>query len=168
MWLYSLYHPLVIFVCQIMFLSLSSKYLHSLLAIIHTTTYTYSGTHSFLSVMCCRAVSPLMQTHVLAHAHTKSFVCFVCNWSSVGTADFQTPAQLTAAPGTVATRKHHTAGEEQARSSTQGEATDKQCTTSEYSVFHTTHFFTWTGWLMRTTEGPCQCVRSNTPTHPPL
>ncbi|GLD73449.1 ATPase family AAA domain-containing protein 2-like protein [Lates japonicus] len=47
---------------------------------------------------------------------------------SVG-ADFQTPAQLTAAPGTVATRKYHTAGEEQARSSTQGEATDKQCTT---------------------------------------
>uniref|UniRef100_A0A4W6E253 ATPase family AAA domain-containing protein 2 n=1 Tax=Lates calcarifer TaxID=8187 RepID=A0A4W6E253_LATCA len=44
--------------------------------------------------------------------------------------DFQTPAQLTAAPGTVATRKHHTAGEEQARSSTQGEATDKQCTTN--------------------------------------
>ncbi|GLD59639.1 ATPase family AAA domain-containing protein 2-like protein, partial [Lates japonicus] len=60
--------------------------------------------------------------------------------------DFQTPAQLTAAPSTVATRKYHTAGEEQARSSTQGQpeyhtageeqaraalrvATDKQCTT---------------------------------------
>ncbi|XP_069014682.1 ATPase family AAA domain-containing protein 2B isoform X1 [Embiotoca jacksoni] len=44
--------------------------------------------------------------------------------------DFQTPAQLTAAPGTVATRKHHSAGEEQARSSIQGEATDRQCTTN--------------------------------------
>ncbi|XP_008277854.1 ATPase family AAA domain-containing protein 2B, partial [Stegastes partitus] len=44
--------------------------------------------------------------------------------------DLQTPAQLTAAPGAVATRKHHSAGEEQARSSTQGEATDKQCTTN--------------------------------------
>ncbi|XP_035534518.1 ATPase family AAA domain-containing protein 2B isoform X1 [Morone saxatilis] len=44
--------------------------------------------------------------------------------------DLQTPAQLTAAPGAVATRKHHTAGEEQARSSTQGEATYKQCTTN--------------------------------------
>ncbi|KAM7368152.1 hypothetical protein PAMP_014399 [Pampus punctatissimus] len=43
--------------------------------------------------------------------------------------DHQVPTQLTAAPGAVATRKHHTAGEEQARSSTQGEATDKQCTT---------------------------------------
>ncbi|XP_026174319.1 ATPase family AAA domain-containing protein 2B isoform X2 [Mastacembelus armatus] len=42
----------------------------------------------------------------------------------------QTPAQLTAAPGTVATRKHQTAGEEQARSSTQGEANDKQCTSN--------------------------------------
>uniref|UniRef100_A0A8D3C6V3 ATPase family AAA domain-containing protein 2 n=1 Tax=Scophthalmus maximus TaxID=52904 RepID=A0A8D3C6V3_SCOMX len=40
-------------------------------------------------------------------------------------------AQQTAAPGSVATRKHHhTAGEEQARSSTQSEATDKQCTTN--------------------------------------
>ncbi|XP_051264138.1 ATPase family AAA domain-containing protein 2B isoform X2 [Dicentrarchus labrax] len=44
--------------------------------------------------------------------------------------DLQTPAQLTAAPGAGATRKHHTAGEEQARSSTQGEATYKQCTTN--------------------------------------
>ncbi|XP_073348896.1 ATPase family AAA domain-containing protein 2B [Pagrus major] len=44
--------------------------------------------------------------------------------------DLQTPAPLTAAPGTVATRKQHTAGEEQARSSTQGEATYKQCTTN--------------------------------------
>ncbi|KAM7395711.1 hypothetical protein PAMA_007130 [Pampus argenteus] len=44
--------------------------------------------------------------------------------------DHQVPTQLTAAPGAVATRKHHTAGEEQARSSTQGEATDKQCTTN--------------------------------------
>uniref|UniRef100_A0A3Q1GKD3 ATPase family AAA domain-containing protein 2 n=1 Tax=Acanthochromis polyacanthus TaxID=80966 RepID=A0A3Q1GKD3_9TELE len=44
--------------------------------------------------------------------------------------DLQTPAQLTPAPGAVATRKHHSAGEEQARSSTQGEATDKQCTTN--------------------------------------
>ncbi|XP_053192923.1 ATPase family AAA domain-containing protein 2B [Scomber japonicus] len=44
--------------------------------------------------------------------------------------DHQMPTQLTAAPGAVATRKHHAAGEEQARSSTQGEATDKQCTTN--------------------------------------
>ncbi|KAM9339136.1 ATPase family AAA domain-containing protein 2B [Symphorus nematophorus] len=44
--------------------------------------------------------------------------------------DLQTPAQLTAAPGAVATRKHQTGGEEQARSSTQGEATYKQCTTN--------------------------------------
>ncbi|XP_045916512.1 ATPase family AAA domain-containing protein 2B isoform X1 [Micropterus dolomieu] len=44
--------------------------------------------------------------------------------------DLLTPAQLTPAPGAVATRKHHAAGEEQARSSTQGEATDKQCTTN--------------------------------------
>uniref|UniRef100_A0A8D3BLT4 ATPase family AAA domain-containing protein 2 n=1 Tax=Scophthalmus maximus TaxID=52904 RepID=A0A8D3BLT4_SCOMX len=45
--------------------------------------------------------------------------------------DLLTPAQQTAAPGSVATRKHHhTAGEEQARSSTQSEATDKQCTTN--------------------------------------
>ncbi|TMS12110.1 ATPase family AAA domain-containing protein 2B [Larimichthys crocea] len=44
--------------------------------------------------------------------------------------DLQTPAQLTPAVGAVATRKHHTAGEEQARSSTQGEATYKQCTTN--------------------------------------
>uniref|UniRef100_A0A3B4WFP8 ATPase family AAA domain containing 2B n=1 Tax=Seriola lalandi dorsalis TaxID=1841481 RepID=A0A3B4WFP8_SERLL len=44
--------------------------------------------------------------------------------------DLQTPAQLTAAPGTLATRKYHTVGEEQARISTQGEATDKQCTTN--------------------------------------
>uniref|UniRef100_UPI0037E736EF ATPase family AAA domain-containing protein 2B n=1 Tax=Semicossyphus pulcher TaxID=241346 RepID=UPI0037E736EF len=43
----------------------------------------------------------------------------------------QAPAQSTAAaPGAVATRKHHTAGEEPARSSTQGEATEKQCTTN--------------------------------------
>lgn len=40
--------------------------------------------------------------------------------------DFQTPAQLTASTGAVATRKP--AGEEPARSSTQGEATDKQST----------------------------------------
>ncbi|XP_026197029.1 ATPase family AAA domain-containing protein 2B [Anabas testudineus] len=44
--------------------------------------------------------------------------------------DLQAPAQLTAVLGTVATRKHHTAGEEQAKTSTQGEATDKQCTTN--------------------------------------
>ncbi|KAK2856469.1 hypothetical protein Q5P01_005204 [Channa striata] len=44
--------------------------------------------------------------------------------------NFQAPAQLTAAPGTVATRKHHTAVEEQAKISTQGEATDKHCTTN--------------------------------------
>ncbi|XP_028253040.1 ATPase family AAA domain-containing protein 2B isoform X2 [Parambassis ranga] len=44
--------------------------------------------------------------------------------------DLQTPAQPTAGPGAVATRKHHSTGEEQARSSTQGEATEKQCTTN--------------------------------------
>ncbi|XP_028996175.1 ATPase family AAA domain-containing protein 2B isoform X2 [Betta splendens] len=42
--------------------------------------------------------------------------------------DLQVPAPLTAAPGAVAARKHHTAGEEQTKNSTQGEATDKQCT----------------------------------------
>ncbi|XP_078130289.1 ATPase family AAA domain-containing protein 2B isoform X1 [Sander vitreus] len=44
--------------------------------------------------------------------------------------DPQAPAQLTPLMGAVATRKPHTAGEEQARSSTQGEATDKRCTTN--------------------------------------
>ncbi|KAK5853211.1 hypothetical protein PBY51_007018 [Eleginops maclovinus] len=44
--------------------------------------------------------------------------------------DLQTPAQQTALMGAVATRRHHAAAEEQARSSTQGEATDKQCTTN--------------------------------------
>nr|XP_019947371.1 PREDICTED: ATPase family AAA domain-containing protein 2B isoform X1 [Paralichthys olivaceus] len=44
--------------------------------------------------------------------------------------DLQTPTPQTAAPGAVATRKHHAAGEEPARSSTQGEATEKQCTTN--------------------------------------
>uniref|UniRef100_A0A3Q3GH50 ATPase family AAA domain-containing protein 2 n=1 Tax=Labrus bergylta TaxID=56723 RepID=A0A3Q3GH50_9LABR len=41
----------------------------------------------------------------------------------------ETPAQATPAP-TVATRKHHFAGEEPTTSSTQGEATEKQCTTN--------------------------------------
>uniref|UniRef100_A0A8C9X9Z6 ATPase family AAA domain-containing protein 2 n=1 Tax=Sander lucioperca TaxID=283035 RepID=A0A8C9X9Z6_SANLU len=44
--------------------------------------------------------------------------------------DPQAPAQLTPLMGAVANRKPHTAGEEQARSSTQGEATDKRCTTN--------------------------------------
>ncbi|XP_059212664.1 ATPase family AAA domain-containing protein 2B [Centropristis striata] len=44
--------------------------------------------------------------------------------------DLQTPAQPTPPMGAVATRKQHTAAEEQAKSSTQGEATDKQCTTN--------------------------------------
>ncbi|XP_049914619.1 ATPase family AAA domain-containing protein 2B isoform X2 [Epinephelus moara] len=44
--------------------------------------------------------------------------------------DLQTPALPTPPTGAVATRKQHTAGEEQARSSTQGEATEKQCTTN--------------------------------------
>ncbi|XP_047429166.1 ATPase family AAA domain-containing protein 2B [Mugil cephalus] len=44
--------------------------------------------------------------------------------------DLQTPAQPTAALGAVAVRKHHTPGEEQARSSTHGEATEKLCTTN--------------------------------------
>ncbi|XP_062267496.1 ATPase family AAA domain-containing protein 2B [Platichthys flesus] len=42
--------------------------------------------------------------------------------------DLLTPTPQTAAPGSVATRKHQAAGEEPARSSTLGEATDKQCT----------------------------------------
>ncbi|KAF3849632.1 hypothetical protein F7725_019351 [Dissostichus mawsoni] len=42
----------------------------------------------------------------------------------------QTPAQQTELMGAVATRRHHAGAEEQARSSTQGEATDKQCTTN--------------------------------------
>lgn len=50
----------------------------------------------------------------------------------MGTADLLTPAQLSAVPGAGATRKHHSAGEEQPRSSTQGDATEKHCTTSEY------------------------------------
>ncbi|XP_034006350.1 ATPase family AAA domain-containing protein 2B isoform X2 [Trematomus bernacchii] len=44
--------------------------------------------------------------------------------------DLQTPAQQTELMGAVATRRHHAGAEEQARSSTQGEATDKQCTTN--------------------------------------
>ncbi|XP_054474206.1 ATPase family AAA domain-containing protein 2B [Anoplopoma fimbria] len=44
--------------------------------------------------------------------------------------DLQTPPQPTPLLGAVATRRHHAAGEEQAKSSTQGEATDKQCTTN--------------------------------------
>ncbi|KAM4633283.1 ATPase family AAA domain-containing protein 2B [Polymixia lowei] len=44
--------------------------------------------------------------------------------------DLQTPVQPTAAPGAVATRKHPAVGEEQAGSSTQGEAPDKHCTSS--------------------------------------
>ncbi|XP_071378344.1 ATPase family AAA domain-containing protein 2B [Centroberyx affinis] len=44
--------------------------------------------------------------------------------------DLQTPAQPTATPGAVPTRKHPAAGEEQAGSSTQGEAADKQCTSN--------------------------------------
>ncbi|XP_037606730.1 ATPase family AAA domain-containing protein 2B isoform X2 [Sebastes umbrosus] len=44
--------------------------------------------------------------------------------------DLQTPAQPAVPTGAVATRKQHAAGEEQAKSSTQGEATDKQCTTN--------------------------------------
>uniref|UniRef100_A0A3Q4HV42 ATPase family AAA domain containing 2B n=1 Tax=Neolamprologus brichardi TaxID=32507 RepID=A0A3Q4HV42_NEOBR len=45
-------------------------------------------------------------------------------------ADLLTPAQLSAVPGAGATRKHHSAGEEQPRSSTQGDATEKHCTTN--------------------------------------
>ncbi|KAJ4928794.1 hypothetical protein JOQ06_004419, partial [Pogonophryne albipinna] len=44
--------------------------------------------------------------------------------------DLQTPAQQTELMGAVATRRHHAGAEEQARSSPQGEATDKQCTTN--------------------------------------
>lgn len=56
------------------------------------------------------------------------------------TADLQMPPHLTAAPGAVATRKHHTAGEEQARAMAPGETTHKQYATSEYSnFFHPTH-----------------------------
>lgn len=80
-----------------------------------------------------RSVFPFTRAHTILHVHTQRALSIVGNWSSVVTADLQTPAQLTPAVGAVATRKHHTAGEEQARSSTQGEATYKQCTTSEYS-----------------------------------
>ncbi|XP_058469113.1 ATPase family AAA domain-containing protein 2B [Solea solea] len=48
--------------------------------------------------------------------------------------DPQTPAQPTAVPAAVATRKHQTVGEETAKSSTQGEATDKQCTSTTNHV----------------------------------
>lgn len=51
------------------------------------------------------------------------------------------PAQLTAAPGAVATRKNPTAGEEQAKSRTPGETTYKHCTTSEYASCLSDH--TW-------------------------
>lgn len=121
---HSPYHkPLVIFsvghfyLCQSTFLVLS--------VFIHTSTNTLS----------CQQYIPEVFSHLHSHncTHTQRVLSVVCNWSSVGTADLQTPAELTAAPGAVATRKHHAAGEEQARSSTQGEATDKQCTTSEYS-----------------------------------
>ncbi|XP_056151162.1 ATPase family AAA domain-containing protein 2B [Lampris incognitus] len=44
--------------------------------------------------------------------------------------DFQTPAQPTTAPGALTARKNPATGEEQAGSSTQGEATDKQCNTN--------------------------------------
>ncbi|CAI5683276.1 ATPase family AAA domain-containing protein 2B isoform X1 [Oreochromis niloticus] len=44
--------------------------------------------------------------------------------------DLLTPAQLSAVPGAGATRKHHSVGEEQPRSSTQGDATEKHCTTN--------------------------------------
>lgn len=73
---------------------------------------------------------------------------FVGNWSSVVTADLQTPAQLTAAVGAVATRKNHAAGEEQSKTRTQGEATYKQCTTSEYSNCLSDHTRT-TEWTWR-------------------
>lgn len=46
------------------------------------------------------------------------------------TGDLQTPTQPPPAPSAVATRKHPGAGEEPARSSTQGEAADKPCTTN--------------------------------------
>lgn len=67
----------------------------------------------------------------MLHLHMQRVLFVAGNLWSVDTADLQAPAQLTAVLGTVATRKHHTAGEEQAKTSTQGEATDKQCTTSE-------------------------------------
>lgn len=55
------------------------------------------------------------------------------NLSSVVTADPQMPAQLTLAPSAVAIKKPHTAGEEQTRTRTQGEAPHKQYNISEYS-----------------------------------
>ncbi|KAM6915109.1 ATPase family AAA domain-containing protein 2B [Xenentodon cancila] len=44
--------------------------------------------------------------------------------------DLQSPAELKDAVGALPTRKHHSAGEEQARSGTHGEATEKQCATN--------------------------------------
>ncbi|XP_075940948.1 ATPase family AAA domain-containing protein 2B isoform X1 [Anarhichas minor] len=44
--------------------------------------------------------------------------------------DLQTPAQLTEMMGSEETGRPHAAAEEQAKSSTQGEAADKQCTTN--------------------------------------
>ncbi|KAM9840773.1 ATPase family AAA domain-containing protein 2B [Aulostomus maculatus] len=44
--------------------------------------------------------------------------------------DHQTPTPLTAAPSSLVTRKQHSAGEEPTKSSSQGEATEKRCTTN--------------------------------------
>lgn len=107
-----------------------SKYLPCHLVFIHIYIHTHTPSQQYVSI-CFH----IYCTHTDTHTHTNKqrALSVVGNWSSVGTADHQTPTPLTAVPGAVATRKHHIAGEEQTRSSTQGEATDKQCTTSEYS-----------------------------------
>ena len=98
--------------------------------------HTHTGTLSSQQYMS--EVFSLLHTHT--HTHTQSLLSVDGNRSSVGTADLQTPAPPTALMGAVATRKPHAAGEEPARSSTQGEAAEKQCTTSEYStLLSTTH-----------------------------
>lgn len=96
----------------------------------HWCLYTHSQTPSYQ--LYISAVFPFTHAHNL-HIHTQRALFVVVNWSCTITADLQTPAPLTAALGAVATRKHHSAGEEQARSSTQGEATYKQSTTSKYT-----------------------------------
>lgn len=66
-------------------------------------------------------------------------LCVYVNWHFLCTSDLQPPAQLAPALGAVATRKTQTAGEEQAKTRMQGEATPKPSTTSEYSNSHKRH-----------------------------
>ena len=126
------YHnPLVIFVWRIIFVLVCQS---TFLASCCLYTRTYPHMHSILPALYFGSVFPVTYTHARNFTmHTQRVLSVVGNWSSVGPADLQTPAQQTELMGAVATRRHHAGAEEQARSSTQGEATDKQCTTSEYS-----------------------------------